>query len=325
MPHTTKPNERIDSGDEHGRTDAETPQTMMRPTRLALPAPAKLNLFLHITGRRADGYHLLQTVFQLLDYGDTITLTLRPDGAIALRDHLDGVSAEQNLIVRAARQLQAHTACPLGVTINCVKRLPHGGGLGGGSSDAATTLVGLNQLWQTGMTRSQLARIGLALGADVPVFIGGHSAWAEGVGEHLQPVALPKRHYLVIDPGVTVPTSQIFNDKDLTRNTEAITLATFLEQGGRNDCEPVAKRLFPAVKQAFEWLSGYTVAHLTGSGGCVFGSFAERHQVEAIKEQVPSPWRSFIASGVDESPLYTTLRQPENRKEKVVKRTSQSK
>jgi 4-diphosphocytidyl-2-C-methyl-D-erythritol kinase len=287
----------------------ETPSDNIACARLTLSAPAKLNLFLHITGRRDDGYHLLQTMFQLLDYGDTLTLSARADGAIELQDNIAGVSAEQNLIVRAARMLQDATGCQQGATINCVKRLPQGGGLGGGSSNAATTLVGLNHLWQTGLRRHQLAELGLRLGADVPVFVEGYSAWAEGVGEHLQATKLPKRYYLVIDPGINVPTARIFSDKQLTRNTEAITLAAFLEKGGRNDCEVVARRLFPEVERTFEWLSRYTVAHLTGTGGCVFATFADRRQVEAVAARIPSAWRFFIAQGVYESPLYKALKQ----------------
>lgn len=275
--------------------------------QFVLPAPAKLNLFLHVTGRREDGYHELQTLFQLLDFGDTISLQLRQDRVIELLDDFAGVAHEQNLIVRAARLLQQRTACALGATIRCTKRLPQGGGLGGGSSNAATTLAGLNQLWQTAVEQDQLAAMGLELGADVPVFVRGRSAWAEGVGERLCPVRLPHHHYLVIDPSVAVPTAKIFNDKHLTRNSEAITLAHFLERGGRNDCEPVARRLFPAVEQAFQWLSRYTDAHLSGTGGCIFGAFEDRADIDRICASIPAQWNHFTATGVDESPLHQAL------------------
>ena len=276
--------------------------------QLVLPAPAKLNLFLHITGRREDGYHELQTLFQLLDFGDTITLQSRQDGVIELLDNSPGVEHEQNLIVRAARLLQQRTGCALGATIRCSKRLPQGGGLGGGSSNAASTLAGLNHLWQTALDQEQLATLGLELGADVPVFVRGRSAWAEGVGDRLCTVSLPQRHFLVIDPSVVVPTARIFNDKHLTRNSEAITLAHFLERGGRNDCEPVAKRLFPAVEQALQWLSRYTDAHLSGTGGCIFGAFEQGADIERICASIPAQWNYFTANGVDESPLTRALR-----------------
>jgi 4-diphosphocytidyl-2-C-methyl-D-erythritol kinase len=279
------------------------------PTKLTLPAPAKLNLFLHITGRRQNGYHQLQTVFQLLDYGDSIELRLRKDGQIRLHNAVSGVAEQDNLIYRAAAALQAASASPWGADLAFDKQLPSGGGLGGGSSDAATTLVGLNHLWQSGLDTGQLARLGLSLGADVPVFVGGHSAWAEGIGESLKPVTLPEKWYLVIDPRVQVATAAIFADKYLTRNTQPITLAAFLKLGGHNDCEPVTRRLFPAVDEALIWLATFGTARLTGTGGCVFAAFSSRSEAESASVKVPAKWRWFVACGVNDSPLYRALHQ----------------
>ncbi len=279
----------------------------MNAPELSLPAPAKLNLFLHITGRREDGYHLLQTVFQLLDYGDTIELRRRADGEVRLHSDMPGVSPRDNLAYRAAVDLQQASGSRQGVDIHLEKRLPSGGGLGGGSSDAATVLVGLNRLWQTGLSGDQLAALGLALGADVPVFVKGRCAWAEGIGESLQDVNLPERWYLVIDPRAHVATAAVFADKNLTRNTQPITLAAFLKQGGHNDCEPVARRLFPAVNEALNWLSGQGTARLTGTGGCVFAAFSSRADAETAAAIVPAKWLWFIARGVNESPLHRAL------------------
>ncbi|MBU0854200.1 MAG: 4-(cytidine 5'-diphospho)-2-C-methyl-D-erythritol kinase, partial [Gammaproteobacteria bacterium] len=206
---------------------------------LTLPAPAKLNLMLHILGRRAEGYHELQTLFQFLDHGDELTFTARTDGQIRLHTDLPGVDHDSNLIVRAARLLQTHSACTLGADIELIKRLPMGGGIGGGSSDAATTLLGLDYLWQTRLGVDRLAAIGLTLGADVPVFVRGHAAFAEGVGERLQPVELSEPWYLVVAPQVSVSTAEIFSDPELTRNTPAITVRSLLAGGGHNDCQPV--------------------------------------------------------------------------------------
>lgn len=278
-------------------------------TALTLPAPAKLNLFLHITGRRADGYHTLQTVFQLLDYGDELSFSRRSDGDIRLLDNIEGVAPEQNLIVRAARLLQSSCDCSLGADISCHKVLPQGGGLGGGSSNAATTLAGLNRLWGTGLDTNRLAELGLQLGADVPVFVHGNSAWAEGIGEALSPVRLPASWYLVISPEVSAATAMIFADKQLTRNTQPITLSAFRELGGRNDCEPVVRRLFPAVDQAMAWLAQHGEAHLTGTGACVYSAFSSKSEAEAAAAKVPDNWNWFVAPGVNESPLHRALRQ----------------
>ncbi len=281
------------------------------PARLVLPAPAKLNLFLHVVGRRADGYHRLQTLFQLLDFGDTIELQLRDDGKLLLHSDIVGVATADNLIYRAARLLQGASDSPWGADIHCEKRLPSGGGLGGGSSDAATTLVGLNQLWQCGLSKTELAQLGLTLGADVPVFVGGRSAWAEDIGETLTPVALPEQWFLVVDPGVQVTTATVFADKYLTRNTQPITLAAFRNPGGRNDCEPVTRRLFPAVNPMLDWLETFGTARMTGTGGCGFVAFPSRADALSAGEKVPAKWRWFIAQGVNESPLYKALKPRE--------------
>ena len=279
----------------------------LTPARLVLPAPAKLNLFLHVIGRRDDGYHRLQTLFQLLDYGDSIDLQRRDDGKLALHSAIDGVATEDNLVYRAARLLQQASHCSLGADIHCEKKLPSGGGLGGGSSDAATTLVGLNRLWQCGLSKPQLARLGLTLGADVPVFIEGQTAWAEDIGETLTPVDLSRQWFLVVDPGVQVPTAAVFADKDLTRNTQPITLAAFRNPGGRNDCEPVTRRLFPPVEAMLDWLQELGSARMTGTGGCGFVAFSSRAAALAAGEKVPAKWRWFVAQGVNESPLYQAL------------------
>ncbi len=275
--------------------------------QLTLPAPAKLNLFLHITGRRADGYHLLQTVFQILDYGDELAFSLRADGSITLAGEVAGVPAEQNLIVRAARLLQQHSHCEQGAEIALTKRLPAGGGLGGGSSDAATTLLALNQLWNLQLDIDTLAQLGLQLGADVPVFVRGHSSWAEGVGEQLTPLALPDHWFLVLTPDCAVNTAEIFRAEELTRNTPPITIAAFLQGGGRNDCQPVVEKRYPAVKNALEWLSRHTACLMTGTGASVFAAFSDRERAEAVLAQKPASWRGFVARGVNLSPVHRQL------------------
>jgi len=276
-------------------------------TALTLPAPAKLNLFLHVTGRRADGYHTLQTLFQLLDYGDTLHFSRRNDDVIALTPALAGVPVEQNLVVKAARLLQRHSGCRLGADIHLEKRLPMGGGIGGGSSDAATALLGLNALWQLGLSIDTLAQLGLQLGADVPVFVRGRSAWAEGVGEQLQPVDLTARNYLILVPPCAVSTASIFSSEALTRNTAAITIAAFREQGGRNDCEPVVRKLHPEVDFALDWLSQFASARMTGTGACVFAAFDDRATAEQLLAQRPAGYDGFVATGVNHSPLHMAL------------------
>lgn len=274
---------------------------------LALPAPAKLNLFLHVTGRRPDGYHELQTLFQLLDYGDELCFSARDDGEIRFDSDLDGVPAEDNLVMRAARQLAPLRRDGQGASILLRKRLPTGGGLGGGSSDAATTLLGLNHLWGLGLDIHRLAAIGLTLGADVPVFVRGRTAWAEGVGERLQPVDLPENWYLVLRPDCHVATAEVFAHRELTRDSGAITIRAFLERGGRNDCQSVVEKLYPAVKNARLWLERFAPAQMTGTGACLFARFDSRHAAQAVLDEKPAQWQGFVARGVNRSPLHTVL------------------
>ena len=276
-------------------------------TRLSLPAPAKLNLFLHITGRRADGYHELQTLFQFLDIADTLHFSARSDGQIRLHDSIEGVPHDSNLIVRAARLLQKAANPPQGADIWLEKRLPMGGGLGGGSSDAATTLVGLNHLWRSALNSDQLAELGLQLGADVPVFVRGHAAFAEGVGERLQPVHLEEPWFVVIAPQVLVSTQEVFNDQALTRNTPISTVRSLLEAGGHNDCQPVVEKRYPQVRNALNWLGNFTEAKLTGTGACVFGIFPNRDKADKVARQLPEALPGFVAQGCNVSPLHRAL------------------
>ncbi len=274
----------------------------------AWPAPAKLNLFLHVTGRRADGYHLLQTVFQFVDYGDELYFRINNNGLIRRLSPLPGVDEDLDLVVRAARLLQHHCNVNLGAEIRLDKRLPMGGGLGGGSSDAATTLVALNYLWGTGLNTEQLSTLGLRLGADVPIFIHGHAAWAEGIGEQFSPVELPEPWFLVIIPPVSVATGKIFSAVDLIRDADPITIRAFLGGKGSNTLEPVVVKRYPEVAEALEWLNRRGCqARMTGSGGCVFASFDERLKAEQILRQLPSGWRGFVARGRNCSPLLKRL------------------
>lgn len=275
--------------------------------RLSLPAPAKLNLFLHVTGRRPDGYHTLQTLFQFIDLCDTLDFECRADGLLQLHGALPGVSPEDNLVVRAARLLQQASGCRLGADIHLDKRLPMGGGIGGGSSDAATTLVGLNHLWQTGLTLQELADLGLSLGADVPVFVLGRAAWAEGVGEQLTPVTLDEPWYLVAVPDCQVSTAQIFSDERLTRNTQPITLAAFRNHGGRNDCLPVAEACYPAIRNTLILLNNYCEAKMTGTGSCVFGAFPNECEADKVRARLPATLQTFVARGCNVSPLHQML------------------
>jgi 4-diphosphocytidyl-2-C-methyl-D-erythritol kinase len=271
-------------------------------------APAKLNLFLHVTGRRADGYHELQTVFQLIDLCDTVAVALREDGAIERPEGPSAVPPEADLVVRAARALQAAAGTLLGATLRVRKRIPLGGGLGGGSSDAATTLLALNALWDCRLGIEELARLGLPLGADVPVFVRGFSAWAEGVGERLTPLTLPERWYVVIHPGVAVSTRDVFQSPELTRNSPLITIRAFFEAGGRNDCEPVVRARHPEVAAALDWLSRYAPARLTGTGSCIFASCGTAIEAERIAARVPDEWTSFVARGLNISPAHRSLK-----------------
>jgi 4-diphosphocytidyl-2-C-methyl-D-erythritol kinase len=272
------------------------------------PAPAKLNLFLHVTGRRADGYHELQTLFQLIDLCDTLTIGVREDGQIERPTGTAGVAAESDLSLRAARALKEATGTPHGASISVHKRIPLGGGLGGGSSDAATTLLALNELWECGLPLEELARLALPLGADVPVFVHGSSAWAEGVGERLTPVSLPERWYVVIYPGVGVSTREVFQSPELTRNSPLITIRAFFESDGRNDCEPVVRARSPEVAEALQWLAGRAAARLTGTGSCVFSACTSAADAERLAAQVPDRWMSFAARGLSTSPVHRQLR-----------------
>ncbi|HRJ53310.1 MAG TPA: 4-(cytidine 5'-diphospho)-2-C-methyl-D-erythritol kinase [Candidatus Thiothrix moscowensis] len=274
---------------------------------LVLPAPAKLNLFLHITGRRADGYHLLQTLFVFLDFVDEITLSVREDGRICRPQGAVDVPEDADLTVRAARLLQQETGCHLGADISVQKNIPMGGGLGGGSSDAATVLQGLNRLWHCGLDDDHLAALGLRLGADVPVFVRGRAAWAEGVGEILTPVDLPLVWYVVIHPGVPVPTAQLFAAPDLTRDCPPITLAAFHAGQGSNVFQPVVERCFPEVARAIGWLTGYAKTRLTGSGSCLFATVSSKQEGENILRGLPSGWFGFVAQGHSVSPLQQKL------------------
>ncbi|MCJ0975821.1 4-(cytidine 5'-diphospho)-2-C-methyl-D-erythritol kinase [Pseudomonas sp. PS1] len=276
---------------------------------LTLPAPGKLNLMLHILARRADGYHELQTLFQFIDHGDELSFSLRDDGQIRLHGDLPGVEHDSNLIVRAARLLQRESGCPWGADIQLIKRLPMGGGIGGGSSDAATTLLGLDHLWQTRLGEDRLASIGLSLGADVPVFVRGRAAFAEGVGERLQPVELSEPWFLVIAPQVSVSTAEIFSDPELTRNTPAITVRSLLAGGGRNDCQPVVERRYPEVRNALSLLNKFVPARMTGTGACVFGSFPNKGEADTVCRQLPADLPAFVAQGRNISMLHRRLAQ----------------
>jgi len=273
------------------------------------PAPAKLNLFLHVTGRRADGYHELQTLFQLVDLADTIAIRVREDGAIERPEGPVDVPAESDLAVRAARALKTASGTPLGATLRVLKRIPQGGGLGGGSSDAATTLLALNELWGCGLARDDLAVLGFPLGADVPVFIKGLSAWGEGIGERLTPVELPERWYVIIHPGCAVSTGSVFQSPELTRNSPVITIRGFFESGGRNDCEPVVRRLSPEVGEALDWLGRFAPARLTGTGSCVFAAYESAIEAERLAARVPDRWKSAVARGLNASPVLGRLGQ----------------
>jgi 4-diphosphocytidyl-2-C-methyl-D-erythritol kinase len=270
----------------------------------AWPAPAKINLFLHVTGRRPDGYHLLQTVFQFLDYGDTLDFELRDDGVIRSAEPLPGIAPEADLTVRAARLLQRHAGVAQGVEIRIAKRIPLGGGLGGGSSDAATTLWALNCLWGLGMSPDTLAGLGLQLGADVPVFVRGHAAWAEGIGEILTPLTLEEPWYLVLIPDTQVPTAAIFAAPELTRASDALTIDGFLSgDHGLNVCEPVVRARYPRVAEALDWLARYAPARMSGTGSCVFARFTQRQAAEDVQRRLPAGWRGFVARGCNRSPL----------------------
>ncbi|KVW97380.1 4-(cytidine 5'-diphospho)-2-C-methyl-D-erythritol kinase [Thiobacillus denitrificans] len=286
----------------------------------AYPAPAKLNLFLHVVGRRADGYHLLQSVFRLIDRADTVHLALRDDGRVVREGDLPGVPEDHDLTVRAARLLQAHAPRGAGVSIRLDKVLPMGGGLGGGSSDAATVLLALNRLWQVNLPRAALQQLALQLGADVPVFVFGQTAFAEGVGEILRPVSAPPAWYVVLTPPVQVPTAVIFAAPELTRNSPPLKIARFSAGMGRNDLQPVVISRYPEVARHLEWLA-HTIQHaqqrvadrsplgqfgearMTGSGACVFASFATENDAREVLSRLPETMQGFVAQGLDRHPL----------------------
>lgn len=279
---------------------------------LILPSPAKLNLFLHVVGRRPDGYHELQTLFQFLDYGDELGFTLTPEQpGVRLAEPLTGVPDTDNLVIRAAHALMTQVSASLtGVTIHVRKRLPMGGGLGGGSSNAATTLLGLNHLWQLGLNLDQLADLGLSLGADVPVFVRGHAAFGEGVGEKLTEAHPPEDWFVVLKPACNINTGKIFSEQGLTRNTPRIKIAPAFEGDAsryRNDCEDVVRKLYPEVNQSLDWLSQFGPARLTGTGACIFGRFPTESAARIIWESKPSGITGFVAKGVNHSPLHKKL------------------
>jgi len=267
------------------------------------PAPAKLNLMLRIVGRRQDGYHLLQTVFQFLDIGDRIGFRVRQDGRIRRINELPDVAEESDLIIRAAKLLQNHCGTPLGADIFLEKFLPMGAGLGGGSSDAATTLTALNRLWNCRSSVDQLAGLGLKLGADVPVFVRGRASWGEGIGEELEPIELPSPWYLILVPPCHVSTAEIFSDTDLTRNSPRIRIRDFLNGSVQNDCLSVVCRRYPPVQEAMQWLGRYASPRLTGTGAAVFASFEDELRARQVRKEVPAGYRSFVARGLSRSPL----------------------
>lgn len=273
----------------------------------SFPCPAKLNLFLYINGRREDGYHELQTLFQFLDFSDQLTVTINNSGNITLENQLDNVVLEDNLIFRAAKLLQQYTQTSLGASLSIEKKLPMGGGVGGGSSDAATTLVALNYLWQTNLSLSQLAELGLKLGADVPIFVHGKAAFAEGVGEKISYCEPDEKYYVVLKPNVAISTAKIFQDPKLPRNTPKRSLSQLLADVYTNDCEKVVRDHYPEVEQAIQWLVQYAPTRLTGTGACIFAEFDSQDAAIAVYQQRPTHLSGFVAKGVNRSPLYLAL------------------
>jgi 4-diphosphocytidyl-2-C-methyl-D-erythritol kinase len=276
------------------------------------PAPAKLNLFLHILGRRPDGYHELQSCFQFIDLCDEITIEVRADGQIRRALDIPGLPESADLCLRAAHALKEATGSPFGADIGLLKRIPIGGGLGGGSSDAATCLVALNDLWELNLPIDDLAALGLKLGADVPVFVRGRVAFAEGVGERLTPLYPPlapaEPNYLILKPNVFVSTAAVFQDPELTRNSAPITIHGFLASGGRNDCLGVVRRRYPEVAHALDWLSVFGSARLTGTGACVFLACETMDLGQEIMRKMPRDFVGFLARGLNDSPLLEALR-----------------
>lgn len=278
----------------------------MTSAALAWPAPAKLNLCLHIVGRRADGYHLLQSAMQFVDLCDELRFHERPTGTIARSAGPAEIPAESDIVVKAARALAAGRDVP-GVGIELLKRIPVQGGLGGGSSDAATVLVALNELWQLRLSTDELARIALTLGADVPFFVRGSAAWAEGVGEQLTPCDFPERVYLIIKPQAAVSTAAIFQAAELTRNSPVTTIRGFLAAGGRNDCTACVRGRYPEIAEALDWLQEFGEARLTGTGACVFVALADEHTAQAVRARLPARWSGFVARGLNRSPLLSRV------------------
>ncbi|MDX1705103.1 4-(cytidine 5'-diphospho)-2-C-methyl-D-erythritol kinase [Pseudidiomarina sp.] len=276
---------------------------------LTLPAPAKLNLFLHITGRRSDGYHQLQTLFQFIDQADQLTFSDTAQSGIEFSCSNPALAGPDNLVVRAAKLLRHHCAPKASARIHLEKKLPFGGGLGGGSSDAATTLLALRQLWQLNISDQQLQQLGLQLGADVPVFLRGQAAFAEGIGEQLTPTQPPALWYLIVHPGIAVSTADIFRHPDLPRQHTPMQLEDWSWENTRNDCEQLVRRLYPEVANALDWLVEYAPARLTGTGACIFGRFSSQQQARAALQQMPAQWTGLVARGVNESPVCQLLRQ----------------
>ena len=274
---------------------------------LSLPSPAKINLFLHITGQRSDGYHNLQTLFQLLDFGDKLVFRSNRSGNIKINGNIDGVDEKNNLIFHAATLLQKSTGCDLGCTIDLTKNLPMGAGLGGGSSNAATTLVGLNALWKCGLTANQLSDLGKTLGADVPVFVHGESAFAEGIGDILTPLTLPQRWFLVITPNCHVSTREIFSNPQLTRNSSPIKIRALSGVEYRNDCQDVVSKLYPAVGSVLQWVENFSAPLMTGTGASVFCSFDSKSEAQQVLSKMPKQWSGFVAKGVNRSPVHEQL------------------
>ncbi len=275
--------------------------------RLSIETPAKLNLMLNITGRRADGYHLLETAFQFVDWCDRIEFAVTDDGRLERRSGPAEIEPESDLVMLAARALRARSGSDLGAIIDVEKHIPAGGGLGGGSSDAAACLLALNSLWQLDYSLEQLAEIGLELGADVPVFVRGQAAWATGVGEDLQPLDLPEPYFLIVDPGVSVSTATVFGAEELTRNNDAITIRAFLRGAGVNVCEPVVRNRYPEVGLALDWLQQFADARMSGTGGCVFAAFDSLNRAEELKSRVPEQWGAQVARALNRNPVHRQL------------------
>ncbi|MDG2017927.1 MAG: 4-(cytidine 5'-diphospho)-2-C-methyl-D-erythritol kinase [Porticoccaceae bacterium] len=274
---------------------------------ITLPSPAKLNLFLHILDRREDGYHNLQTLFQILDYGDQLSFSVNKQPEINIISNIEDVKPQDNLVFKAARALQQATNCRWGCDIELEKKLPMGAGLGGGSSNAATVLVGLNSLWQCDLSLEELANIGSNLGADIPVFIKGYTAFAEGIGDKLTPISLDEIWYLVVTPKIKVSTEQIFCHSELTRNAPAIKIRALSEELYRNDCQSVVETLYPEVTQVLDWLQRYGKPLMTGTGASVYCRFDSEQEAKQAQQTVPNSWNSFVAKGVNQSPLQKQL------------------